>query len=215
MNFVEIVGYAASLLVALSLMMSNIWRLRWINLLGSIIFSVYGAWVGAYPVMAVNSFIACVNIYYIVQLSKRKDYFSYIELRNSDDILLGKFLKFYEKDIKKFFPDFSIDKLQNPRYHIIFRNLIPVGLFIYQMRQTEGIIEVALDYVIPDYRDLKNANFIHSEKAKQLQNSGYHVFIANSPVKVHQDYLKKIGYVQDKDDKNLFRKEIISYASNS
>lgn len=207
MSLVEIVGYIASLMVAISLMMSNIWKLRWINLTGSVIFAIYGGWVGAYPVMAVNSFIACVNIYYIVQLAKRKDYFSYIELRDPKDQLLGKFLKFYEKDIKKFFPEFSTERLQNPHYHIILRNLIPAGLFIYQTHE-DGTIEVSLDYVIPDYRDLKNANFIHSEKAKELKKSGFKLFTARSSVKVHQDYLKKIGYIQDNSDKNLFRKEI-------
>ncbi|MGE5681170.1 MAG: hypothetical protein ACM34K_09870, partial [Bacillota bacterium] len=106
MSIAEIVGYAASILVAISLTMSNIWKLRWINLLGAVIFSIYGIWVGAYPVLAVNSFIAVVNVYYIIQLSKRKDYFSYIEYDNPKDPLLSKFLEFYSKDIKKFFPDF-------------------------------------------------------------------------------------------------------------
>jgi hypothetical protein len=40
----EILGYVASLLVAASLMMSGVRRLRWINLAGSLAFAAYGLW---------------------------------------------------------------------------------------------------------------------------------------------------------------------------
>lgn len=209
MSIAEIVGYAASILVAISLTMSNIWKLRWINLLGAVIFSIYGIWVGAYPVLAVNSFIAVVNVYYIIQLSKRKDYFSYIEYDNPKDPLLSKFLEFYSKDIKKFFPDFRAESLNNAHYHIILRNLVPVGIFVCEFHEN-GVVEVALDYVIPDYRDLKNANFIYSEKAQQLYKNGFKSFTASSQISVHQGYLKKVGYIQDEHQKDLFRKEILA-----
>ena len=50
----ELVGYVASILVAISLMMSSILKLRLINLVGSAAFVVYGALIGAYPVAVVN-----------------------------------------------------------------------------------------------------------------------------------------------------------------
>lgn len=37
-NFLEILGYIASLIVLISLLMSSIIKLRWINLLGSAVF---------------------------------------------------------------------------------------------------------------------------------------------------------------------------------
>lgn len=196
----------ASLLVAVSLTMSNIWRLRWINLTGAIFFSVYGLLVSAYPVFAVNAFIVVVNIYYIIQLAQRKDYFSYIELTDKRDPMLNKFFDYYKKDIEKYFPDFRKDALKDPVYHIILRNLVPVGLFIYELHDG-GIINVELDYVIPDYRDLKNARFIYSQKAEQLSRGGYNHFVAKSGMKAHQDYLRKIGYHQDPANPEVFRKD--------
>jgi 3-phenylpropionate/cinnamic acid dioxygenase small subunit len=209
LNYVELVGYAGSLLVAASLTMSNIWKLRWINLLGAVIFSIYSVWIGAYPVFAVNSFIACVDIYYILQLSRRKDFFSYIEPQSIDDALLRKFLEFYDKDIKNFFPSFELESLRDPHFLIILRNLIPVGLFVYEPKE-DGMVEIEVDYVIPDYRDLKNASFVYSEKASQLYKLGFNQFVTRSSVLEHQQYLRKVGYIQDNNEKDLFKKEISS-----
>ncbi|MGI2853722.1 YgjV family protein [Shewanella algae] len=67
-NIWEWVGYLASVLVAISLMMSNIKKLRWWNLLGAVLFVAYGMAIGAYPVALVNFFIALIDIYYLIRL---------------------------------------------------------------------------------------------------------------------------------------------------
>ena len=48
--WVEWFGYAASVVVAISLTMSSIIKLRWFNLTGAAMFSVYGFVIGAWPV---------------------------------------------------------------------------------------------------------------------------------------------------------------------
>ncbi|NQV06152.1 YgjV family protein, partial [bacterium] len=50
----EILGYAASALVVLSLAMRSILRLRIIGLVGSVAFMVYGILIGSYPVAITN-----------------------------------------------------------------------------------------------------------------------------------------------------------------
>lgn len=64
----EWVGYLASVVVAISLMMSNIKKLRWWNLIGAALFVVYGVAIDAYPVALVNFFIVLIDIYYLVKL---------------------------------------------------------------------------------------------------------------------------------------------------
>ena len=66
MNYVEIIGYAASILVAISLTMSQILKLRIYNLIGALAFCIYGFLIPAYPIFFVNGFIVCINIYYLV-----------------------------------------------------------------------------------------------------------------------------------------------------
>ena len=66
-NSFEMLGYLASVFVALSLMMRSLTKLRVINLIGSVLFTAYGLIISAYPVAVVNAFIVLVNIYYLQQ----------------------------------------------------------------------------------------------------------------------------------------------------
>ncbi|MCH1929215.1 hypothetical protein L9G16_03405 [Shewanella sp. A25] len=68
----EWVGYLASVVVAVSLMMSNIKKLRWWNLIGSALFVAYGMAIGAYPVAAVNFFIVLIDAYYLIVLYRQQ-----------------------------------------------------------------------------------------------------------------------------------------------
>ncbi|WP_428775915.1 YgjV family protein [Vibrio sp.] len=68
MNMVEIFGYAASIMVAISLTMKDIVRLRVLNFIGCALFTAYGLMIEAWPVAATNGFIACVNIYFLTKM---------------------------------------------------------------------------------------------------------------------------------------------------
>ena len=50
-------------LVAISLMMSCILKLRLINLLGAILFTLYKRLIGAIPVAIMNLFIVLIDLY--------------------------------------------------------------------------------------------------------------------------------------------------------
>ncbi|UTV29250.1 hypothetical protein [Photobacterium atrarenae] len=67
---IELLGYASSVMVALSLMMKDIVWLRVFNLIGCILFTTYGFFIDAMPVVVTNSFIACVNVYYLAKMAK-------------------------------------------------------------------------------------------------------------------------------------------------
>jgi len=71
-NWLEIIGYMASVFVAISLMMSSIVKLRVINLIGAILFMIYSYLIGALPVFFVNLFISVVNIYYLNKIYSEK-----------------------------------------------------------------------------------------------------------------------------------------------
>jgi len=64
----EWVGYLASVVVAISLMMANIKKLRWWNLVGAVLFVAYGLAIDAIPVALVNFFIVLIDAYYLVKL---------------------------------------------------------------------------------------------------------------------------------------------------
>ena len=70
--WIEYVGYAASILIGISMFMKNIIKLRFINLVGSLLFVFYGFTIKAYPVAIVNTIIVFTNIYFIYNLMKEK-----------------------------------------------------------------------------------------------------------------------------------------------
>jgi hypothetical protein len=72
----EIIGYIASVLVAVSLMMRSVLKLRVINLLGAAVFMLYGLMIGAYPVAVMNLFIVLIDLYYLREFITSKGYFS-------------------------------------------------------------------------------------------------------------------------------------------
>ncbi|MCB0730411.1 MAG: hypothetical protein KDC88_05195 [Ignavibacteriae bacterium] len=207
MNYIEIIGYIGSALVAISLMMKNIYYLRRINLIGAATFATYGLLVGAIPVFILNSFISLVDIYYIIEMKKKKEYFTLLPIEKSDSALLLKFYNFYKSDIYKFFPKFDIHQIDEDKSFFILRNLIPVGLFAYkEINKNEILIE--LDYAIPDYRDLKNARFVYFAQSQHFLKKGYKILKAETDVVVHKKYLLKIGFKNLSNNSNQFVKNI-------
>jgi hypothetical protein len=70
LNWLEIYGYLGSALIAISLMMSDIRKLRWINLVGAGSFASYGLLINAWPVVILNGFIVLIDIVHLWQLSR-------------------------------------------------------------------------------------------------------------------------------------------------
>lgn len=71
MPLIELYGYLGSALIAVSLMMSNIYRLRWINMVGAGMFASYGLIIQAWPVFVLNGFIVLINIYHLSRLYRK------------------------------------------------------------------------------------------------------------------------------------------------
>ena len=67
----EYLGYIASVLLVISLTMTDVTKLRWFNLLGCIAFTFYGAAIGSVPVAFTNGLLALVNIYHIIKLYRQ------------------------------------------------------------------------------------------------------------------------------------------------
>jgi uncharacterized protein with PQ loop repeat len=62
---IDILGYIASILAVISFLMKDVVKLRTINLIACMMFIVYGILTNTAPVVAVNSIVALIQIYYI------------------------------------------------------------------------------------------------------------------------------------------------------
>jgi hypothetical protein len=199
-NIVEWIGYVGSAIVAISLTMSSIIRLRWLNLLGASIFSTYGFIIGAMPVAFLNLFITLINIFYLARIYSAKDYFKILHIRK-ENRYLQYFLDYYSKDINKFFPGFC-ENFKNHMYDnenllciLIIRNANVAGLFIgKKISDDEMFIEI--DFATPEYRDFKTGNYVYRQSQEHFREMGIKKLSTEPKNKKHHHYLKKMGFTE-------------------
>lgn len=206
-NWLEWLGYLASLIVLISLLMNSIIKLRWINLVGSCIFSIYGFFIGALPVGFMNLGIVAINIYHLVKIYRSKEYFNILPIEGNSRYF-DYFLDFYKTEIEKY-SDKSQFKISNFEVSFyILRNMMPAGLFIGS-RYSEDTLNVELDFVIPEYRDFKIGTYVFEHNSSYFTNKGYSNFISFSSKDAHIKYLKKMGFKESvENDRKCFIKSI-------
>lgn len=195
-SWLPVLGYAASILIAVSLLMRSIVRLRVINLAGAATFSVYGFLIGAYPVGILNLMTSIINVVQLVRLRRRREIFRLLEIRPSAPYLYY-FLEFQREDIRRFFPSFQdplMPETDDPARLaiLVLRDLVPAGLLLGTIRGDR--LEVELDYVVPQYRDLKVGRFLFTDEADYFRRLGVREIIGYGDTKAHADYLQRIGF---------------------
>lgn len=200
----EWIGYAASFVVALSLLISNLWYLRWINLFGAVLFSGYGMLIGSIPVIVMNGFIAVIDVFFISQMMRKIDYFHYLTVKYKESGYLQYFLRYYSRDISYHFPRFFPDKLPpDQRFTFVLRNAVSVGVFSYHVEADCAVID--LDYTIPAYRDLKNTRYlIRDALALDFEKEGVKRLSVYSTVSQHVKYIRKLGFSEDPHHPNVY-----------
>ncbi len=199
-SLLEWLGYAASIIVAVSLLMSSIVKLRWLNLFGSGLFAVYGFSIGALPVGIINTLILIINVYYLFKIYTEKEYFKTLKISNNSEYLAS-FLEFYKKDIIKYFPRFDFKFNNHDVCFYILRNLAIAGIFMGTKHDEETLF-IDIDFVIPEYQDFKLGRYILVENEDFFINQGYKKLCAYSMNKQYEKYLKKMGFEKASDFKN-------------
>lgn len=192
---IEYFGTAASVIVAVSLTQKNIKRLRILNLIGAAGFSLYGFMISAWPVLGLNAFICVIDLYYLIEIKRKINYFELMTIEKpSDSVYLKRFIDFYLDDIKQFIPHFSGVIPEDSIAVFVLRDTMPASLVMY--RRLEDEVEIIIDYAVSAYRDMKNAAFFF-EKIAGLLDDEHSVFITKSGSRIYNRYLEKIGFRVD------------------
>jgi len=199
MSALEIFGTLASLVIAASLMMKNLKRLRLINLAGSVLFALYGLGIKALPVFLVNVFIVGIDAWYLYRMRSQRFHFSLLHVpsvaEGLDSEYLRSFLAYYRDDIARFSPDFT--GTPSPDFQAIFvlRDTVPASLVVWR-RRGEGVIDILLDYAVPAYRDYKNAEYFFEAAAKDISKGDETRFFARPASRAQLQYLRRLGFVE-------------------
>lgn len=166
-NWQEWIGYLASALVALSLLMSSVKKLRWINMAGAAVFTVYGLLIDSWPVVIMNAFLVVVNIWYLFKLSNKS-----LKLRLKPEKWDNEFVQTYmdkhQTEINSIYPGFN--PKDNPfDLHLIY-NQFEIAGFFSAKKQRE---KVRLNTLFLS-KKFRNCNFDdHLFKTEHLILSAY------------------------------------------
>ncbi len=191
---IEIVGYAASALIVLSITQTSILKLRLFGLIGGVTFLIYSLAIGAYPIAVVNVIGASIHAWYLLQLIKKKDELFRILHVAPDSEYVRRFLEFYADDIQgRFQPEFVHEADADTITAFTLRDMVPAGLFIGE-RRDDGSVEVMLDFAIPQYRDFAIGSFLYSEGAGLLAGIPATSFWSTASNPDQARYLRRMGF---------------------
>lgn len=194
MDWFQIIGYVASVIIATSMTMSSLKTLRWVNLFGASTFATYGYLIGALPVGILNTFIVSIDIYYLITIYTKKEYFKTLPVKG-DNLYLIQFLEFYKKDIRKFFPDFYYKPELNKFSFFILRDMAVAGIVLAREYEPETL-KISLDYTIPKYRDFKAGKYVYDVHIQKFKDAGYKLIITFPSSKKQKKYFTKMGFVE-------------------
>jgi len=196
-NWVEWIGYLASALVALSLMVTKALKFRIFNLLGCIAFIIYGAFISAFPVILANSILLIINIFQLIKLFKIEEQFQLVSF-NQNDKIVEKFVDFFAKDIQNYFPSFTLEQnSQNQLNFLVLRDISIANIFIITVDDNGNAI-VKINYTVPQYRDYKATKFIIEKEKKILIEKGVKKIVYEKiENENYLQFIQIIGFTQD------------------
>jgi hypothetical protein len=194
---VELIGYLASTLIVVSLLMASVLKLRVINLIGAVVFTAYGVLIDSFPVMVANGAIVLIDVYYLALMLRersRDTYFEVVEVPTSSP-LLQRFVEHHERDIQVSQPGFSGLRDDHLAW-MILHEAIPVGVVLAVRRGDEGHIE--LDYVVPAHRDFSAGHVLYGESGV-FHSRGMSAVTVTGETDMHRHYLERMGFARDGD----------------
>ncbi len=188
-----LVGYAASVLLALSLLVNNDLRFRWLNLFGCLAFIIYGILITAFPIILTNTILLLINAFYLVKAYNTKENFDLLEFIPGDKII-NKFLQFYNKDIESYFPEYKLAGNDNDIRFVTLRDMVIANIFVAEL-SADGKAYVKINYTVPKYRDYKVGTFIFEKEKTFLKTKGIQQLVySNVSNKNHEAFLKRMGF---------------------
>lgn len=203
-QWIEWVGYIGSFIVLVSLLMGSIKKLRWINLVGAIVFAFYGVMIASIPTAFMNIGIVIIDAYYLIKIYQSKDYFRVQPIEKGNGYL-KEFLNFYNDDINSFVSVNEDEILDAKIKFYVLRNMTPACIFIADEMDSKTL-EIKLDYAIPQYRDLKIGKFVYDSQTEEFRKMGYTQLMIQTDNKAHADYIKRMGFKEN--EEGIYIKEI-------
>jgi hypothetical protein len=219
---IQIIGYAGSVLVAASLLMTSILWLRLINLLGAVFFVVYAVVIGSIPVVLTNGFIVAVNIYYLSRIMRANTSgFSYVPVGPNSWGSFSDFIDQYKNDIQKFWPVFTpgvteMIRAGTGKAYLALRNLRVDGFacylpcsdldssvlpreivdYIHRELYPDQSVLIPADYITAKYRGLGLVTKLYNRLLDDLPSKiSFLIVVTRSESRSTRRFLSRNGHI--------------------
>lgn len=160
----EFIGWAGSALVIISLIVPSIRRFRVLNLVGSLIATIYNIYFGIWPYAAMNGAIVLIDAYWLWRLTRDNDDeergYTVLEV-GAGEALLARFLDRHAAAITKAFPRFEREALSDARVFLTLHEDEVIGLFALQPEGDVG--RILIDFVTERFRDLTPGAYLYNQ----------------------------------------------------
>lgn len=188
MIILEAFGYIGTVLVIVSMLMTSIFKLRIINICGSVISTIYSALVGAWPIVVMNACLAVINLYQIAIYLKKHREFTAVKARYDDGSLLH-FISFYKDGIKSEFPEYDFNIDEKSDIWLIYRENNIVSVLLGKIEAETFIVDV--NYALSKYKSNSDNYIIELLKSRNIKR-----IIANGGSNSRNKKLKKLGFCE-------------------
>ena len=196
MDVIEILGYSASFIIFVSLMMKSIVKLRILNALGCLLFVVFALKTHSIPAVVMNIGIVFIDIYYFYRIVRVKDNFEILEVKKDNEIV-GYFFDKNRPELTALFGDTAFGKSEKTAFY--FRNNDIAGLVAYSIQETDTgkTARIFIDFVVAKYRDLAVGRHFFINDLTFWHHQGVTALTVENPSKAHIPYLEQLGFTQD------------------
>lgn len=191
-HWLDLIGWAGSVILVYSLLQARVLRFRAINLVGTIILLTFNAVLGVWPMVGMNAVLALINIWFLARLLRDKregTSFEVVEV-GRDDAYLRHLLKVHGSDIARYQPDYVWSPAsQRDHAFVVLRGDETVGVVL--LDADGDVARVKLDYVTQRFRDFTPGEFVWRDSAF-LKDLGFrHVL---TPPGMVGAYYARVGF---------------------
>jgi hypothetical protein len=187
---IEAFGYLGSLLVLVSMLMTSVVKLRIINTIGSVIFTIYAFIIKSYPTALMNFCLVLINLRFLWKMSRMDKEYEIVEC-DRNDVLLKYLVDHYRNDISKIFPGIDLNLRQIDRAYVVLCQGKPVGITLGNA-EDDDTLDLKLDYTIPEFRDFSIGSFLFD----YLKKKDVRKVVYKGPDENHLAYLNNQGFVK-------------------
>ncbi len=208
----EVVGWAGSVLVVVSLMQARVWRFRVMNLVGAVLATAYNAVFGIWAFAAMNGAIAVIDVYWLWRLRRERSderVYAVVEVA-PDDAYLRHVLAVHAADVaahRTVPADGAGARTDGPVPGVGAHGRMTDGedlaFLVVRGDETVGVVlvrdagdgtgVVALDWVTPRFRDFTPGEFVYRHSDVFAAHGLRRLVVPSAPPGA-LDYLQRVGF---------------------